>query len=1245
MSLNLPGTLELEAGSSKRPEDTGAGPRYQTLKKIITGDRNPNRRLDEMPRLRLTTKKRPRQVIGIETTIEAQTKKRNIANSADRLSTVKGLVETGYEVFFLTEFLETYFPKLKHDDQQCSLTSDAIHSLSRSIVISPLPSLGKPNKYKIESPDCHEPLPGLVDDCVEALVRRRDKLKSRACQNGLDGRNVLIDGYATKTAPGTLRYARPGIIKVAPNDNIFFWKFSNLMKQLHIYVGDEILRLILLYTRLFIPPQKESSESVGNLISICGPPLPHPMTNGTNQSKNRRSFDVFAPKENFVALQRTSTSSINNIDNDQPTTRRRRPRKKRRRGANNAPAEAINTATKLEDTTVVSRNRKEMEPNSVISRFALFYSNSYIPKIGFSRDHPLNDKDFTSKNLLVTIIPTILTENGKKKRKKQWRRLQVHGLEVCQQILHAHRTACDYPRILERYCPVPTLVKNHYTESSRKKNGLSNNSQSAENSLLQMLGKQNVPHKQVVSFLASVLRKVFPESFWGCEDNFGQVLNTVKLFVGLRRQERLSNKVLMHGIRTTKMKWLYRSNDPADGCRRSTSKSDHQATQTLTLHVLRWLFRGFIIPLLRSVFYVTETEFSANRVLYYRKPVWAMFRSLSMRKLFRRHFLRLKESEAIPRGLSQAMGFSSLKLLPKSTGVRPIAQLSRRPLKCIEAAADARLRPLPPIEEERARAKFPRILQHYATASIGDQLRGRDLQTLRTSTYSMPTNSILQGIFEVLKYECSARSHIFGSGLESLSAFYPRYHKYVTKLKQQQKESSVPLNLVFASVDIEKCYDNINQPFMYDLAKRILSHDDYIIQQFNLLQCPTIQSPNSGRVKKKAVGPPERYRPLYDGDNLRGRGMILEPGQTLLAKPEKLLDLLFEHLHSNLLILSTRFGNKFLVQKSGIPQGSVLSMLLCNLYYGEIEKMIFSSNPQSPREESSKDMMARLVDDFIFISTSRESVSNFLHRMWEGRPELGAVINRDKVQANTSLDIEEVHSIQKERDWQTRDLLGAISIPVKSSATASSNLFPWCGMLFDADTGEVSVDYSRFPNDIAKDSLTVDRSGSEGQMFLFRMKTYVRPRCIPLLYDSSINSKTTIISNFFHMMLFAALKTGEYLKSSSFIICGQEERLSNLPYILASIDTASLYAQSLIGNSLRSQCPNKSRNKSILTNVEAMWLSWNAFHMMFKHMFDPEGELVQQIADSVPKIEHGHSRLAAISKRAFRQFQLQGVIV
>lgn len=91
-------------------------------------------------------------------------------------------------------------------------------------------------------------------------------------------------------------------------------------------------------------------------------------------------------------------------------------------------------------------------------------------------------------------------------------------------------------------------------------------------------------------------------------------------------------------------------------------------------------------------------------------------------------------------------------------------------------------------------------------------------------------------------------------------------------------------------------------------------------------------------------------------------------------KKEELLNLLTEHISNNLV----KVGRRILLRKYGIPQGSVLSTLLCSLYYAKLEKKTLTSFI------SEDDLLMRLVDDFLLVTPSKETAQTFFKTMYLG---------------------------------------------------------------------------------------------------------------------------------------------------------------------------------------------------------------------------------------------------------------------
>ena len=74
-----------------------------------------------------------------------------------------------------------------------------------------------------------------------------------------------------------------------------------------------------------------------------------------------------------------------------------------------------------------------------------------------------------------------------------------------------------------------------------------------------------------------------------------------------------------------------------------------------------------------------------------------------------------------------------------------------------------------------------------------------------------------------------------------------------------------------------------------------------------------------------------------------------------------------ETIRWNFSSLLVHFHNQYFRQVRGIPQGSILSFPLCNLYLREYEKRVLSPIVQSPFQTT----VIRFVDDFLFITSDK----------------------------------------------------------------------------------------------------------------------------------------------------------------------------------------------------------------------------------------------------------------------------------
>ena len=427
-------------------------------------------------------------------------------------------------------------------------------------------------------------------------------------------------------------------------------------------------------------------------------------------------------------------------------------------------------------------------------------------------------------------------------------------------------------------------------------------------------------------------------------------MRSVDRFVRLGRYETLSMHDVLQDIKIGGVAWLAPENDISTA---SISGPDFRKRKELVAELLYYLFDSFLIPLIRGHFHVTESGAHRNQLFYFRHDVWKALAEPALSSL--------KETmlEPYPFGQIKAtlarrtLGVSSIRLLPKEKGMRPIINLRRR---------------------------MPRTQN-------GELVLGKSI------------NSILTPAFSVLNHEKTANPDLLVSAMFSVEDIYPRLQTYRRRLEQSGLFGKP---LFFAKVDVTACFDTIPQKRLMRMTKDILKSEEYRVTRYarGKLVGRSDQTTSdfgtkpSWRYLTKATAADRSFDLVKEAESDavdgRTRSVYVDGVVQKTDTKQAILRLLEEHIESNLI----KLGNKFYRQKEGISQGSIVSSLLCSYFYADMERKLLTF------VNDGTSVLLRLIDDFLVVTTEREIAERFLKTMHVGIPEYGIEVKAEKSRAN-----------------------------------------------------------------------------------------------------------------------------------------------------------------------------------------------------------------------------------------------------
>ncbi|GAB7337712.1 hypothetical protein MBLNU457_g2995t1 [Dothideomycetes sp. NU457] len=701
----------------------------------------------------------------------------------------------------------------------------------------------------------------------------------------------------------------------------------------------------------------------------------------------------------------------------------------------------------------------------------------HLLKYVFPRQHGLHNvftsqvdrKDSAHQYLDYTLREKeIKRQDLREKKVSVPKRLRGSGQALFSAVLKRH-AKCSYGRLLNHYCPATSSRSSLDTQD--------------------VLGRASSA-TSVSAFSRAVINHVFPTRLWGDGaeglSNRGHIMAAIDKFVKLQRYESMSLHDVMQNIKISHIRWL---DPPRQECDQRLSTLDFAKRQEIIAELVYYLCDSFLIPLISSNFYVTESSSCRNQLFYFRHDVWQWLSEPALLDLKTNMFEEVDRPTFRMLMSRRTLGTSHVRLLPKDSGVRPIINLRRRVL----------------------------------SKAMGKPVLGKSI------------NSAMTPVFNALNYEKGQHDSRLGASIFSADEIFPRLQEFRVHLSERGL-SGRPL--YFAKADVRSCFDTIPQDLLMSVVSRLFSASEYAIGRYAegkaVNKSKNLQAGFSPRVAWKFLGravPANQDKTLSQTLNDLSSGD--KPGNVFVDSvvrryegKRKMINLLEEHIQNNLV----QIGSALYRQKTGIPQGSIVSSLLCSLFYAEMEEKVLTF------VKDGESLLLRLIDDFLLITTNKQTAQRFMQVLHSGLPKYGVTIKREKSVVNFDMEIDN----QK-----------ITRLPLKTD-------FAYCGQSINTENLNLSKDTRRRDGTSFGAPVTVEFSKLPGQSFYRKTLSLLKLHMHSMLLSTSFNEEATVKKNLYFAFTDIAQRCLHYIKRLSSSRCPSSQLVINTVNDLTNLAFATM---------------------------------------------------------------------------------------
>ncbi|KAG9281482.1 telomerase reverse transcriptase [Astyanax mexicanus] len=466
--------------------------------------------------------------------------------------------------------------------------------------------------------------------------------------------------------------------------------------------------------------------------------------------------------------------------------------------------------------------------------------------------------------------------------------------------------------------------------------------------------------------------------------------------------------------------------------------SEHRYREWILGQFLLWLMESFVVGLVKAMFYVTESMGTKHALQFYRRDIWTKLQDMA----FREHLSKGQWEALTPQqvaALPKSTVKSRIRFIPKASGMRPITRLS--------GAGSA--------------------LQQFQTSV-------RDLQNVLG--LCVRENPVLLG------------STVWGR---------QDIHRVLSSIAPQHAHNPHPL--YFVKVDVSGAYDSLPHAKLLEVVGEVL---DPVLQDcFFLRHYAKVWRDSSLGIRKQFCTKADMLEmvnmkgfAVEEQNSGRLRDAVLVERYSVEVRGAEVLQFFKEMLSSYVI----QHDQRWFRQVRGVPQGSAVSTMLCNLCYGHMENSLLKNITEKGG------CLMRLVDDFLLITPKLSKAVHFLKTLLAGVPEYGCEINPQKVVVNFPVCDELV-------------IPGISELPLQS-------LFPWCGLLISTQTLDIYNNYSGYAGQSVRYSQTLGSAPSAVAFMRQKLLMILKLKCNAIFLDLRVNSVEAVFKNIYKLLLLQALR-------------------------------------------------------------------------------------------------------------------------